>query len=288
VRTLQRRMQKAVRETGVNQIVLERDYAQSYVLLGIAGLPELRESLVFKGGTALRKVHFPGYRFSEDLDFSAEGAPKGEKLARALRAAVEAGQAAAREYAPVTMAVRRQAERGPHPGGQEAFAVRIQFPWQREPTVPVKLEVTHDEPVLLPAPPRPVLHGYEEALDVSVRTYALEEIAAEKLRATRQSLARLTERGWTRPRARDFYDLWHLVRLPPGRLDWERVAGVLPRKCELRGVEFSSVDDAFVPVLVAEVRSTWERTLGPFIPDLPGVDRVLAETRERLESLLQL
>lgn len=57
MRTLQLRIQKAARDTGVNQIVLERDYAQSYVLLGIASRPELRESLVFKGGTALRKDH---------------------------------------------------------------------------------------------------------------------------------------------------------------------------------------------------------------------------------------
>lgn len=132
MRTLQVRIQKAVRETGVNQIVLERDYAQSYVLLGIASRPRLRDSLVFKGGTALRKVHLPGYRFSEDLDFSGEGAPKGEALARAVRLAVEAGQAAAREFAPVTMVVRRQMERGPHPGGQEAFVVRVQFPWRSE------------------------------------------------------------------------------------------------------------------------------------------------------------
>lgn len=30
----------------------------------------LRETLVFKGGTALRKCDFGDYRFSEDLDFS--------------------------------------------------------------------------------------------------------------------------------------------------------------------------------------------------------------------------
>lgn len=30
-----------------------------------------KDSLVFKGGTALRKCYFPGYRFSEDLDFTS-------------------------------------------------------------------------------------------------------------------------------------------------------------------------------------------------------------------------
>ncbi|MCK6479410.1 MAG: nucleotidyl transferase AbiEii/AbiGii toxin family protein [Planctomycetaceae bacterium] len=288
MKTLRLRIQEAVRDTGLNQVVLERDYAQSYVLLGIASRPELRESLVFKGGTALRKVHLPGYRFSEDLDFSAEGAPKGEALARAVRRAVEAGQAAAREIAPVSMVVERHRERGPHPGGQEAFVVRLQFPWQREPVVPVKVEVTHDEPVLLPAPPGRVLHGFGERLDVSVRTYGLEEIAAEKLRAARQTQARLAARGWAKPRARDFYDLWHLVRIEGSRLDWGRVAGILPRKCALRGVSLRSVADAFDPALLEEVRAGWDRTLGPFVADLPDVERVLAESREVLDALLPL
>ena len=78
--------------------------------------------------------------------------------------------------------------------------------------VPVKIEITHDEPVLLPAPVMPVAHGYEETLEAAVRAYRLEEICAEKLRATRQTQAKLNARGWARPRGRDSYDLWHLVR----------------------------------------------------------------------------
>ena len=36
--------------------VIEKDYALSYVLAGIALQPELSNSLVFKGGTALKKI----------------------------------------------------------------------------------------------------------------------------------------------------------------------------------------------------------------------------------------
>ena len=48
--------------------VVELDYGQSYVLAALFGRTDLRESLVFKGGTALHKVHFEDYRFSMDLD----------------------------------------------------------------------------------------------------------------------------------------------------------------------------------------------------------------------------
>ena len=48
----------------------------------------------------------------------------------------------------------------------------------------------------------------------------------------------------------------------------------------------SSVADIFEPALLDEVRAAWDRTLGPFVPDLPEVEQVLTETRERLEVLL--
>ncbi|MBM4061496.1 MAG: nucleotidyl transferase AbiEii/AbiGii toxin family protein [Planctomycetes bacterium] len=287
MKPLQRRIQKAAQDGRVSQIVVERDYAQSYVLFGIASRAELRDALVFKGGTALKKAWFESYRFSEDLDFSAVDGPRQDALEQAVRAAVAAAQAAARGFAPITMMVERYEERDRHPGGQEAFVIRVQFPWQRQPMVPVKIEVTHDEPVLLRAAAMPIAHGYEEALTTTVRTYALEEICAEKLRSTRQTQAKLAARGWARPRGRDFYDLWHLVHLEEGRLLWTRVAEVLPRKCAHRGVAISSIDDIFEPALLEEVRATWVRTLGPFVPDLPDVETVLIETRARLEVLLK-
>ena len=88
MKTLLRRIQQAAKEDGVGQLVVERDYAQAYVLHGIASQAELRETLAFKGGTALRKVHFGGdYRFSEDLDFSTLNGPT-EALDLAVRTAV--------------------------------------------------------------------------------------------------------------------------------------------------------------------------------------------------------
>ena len=44
-----------------------------------------------------------------------------------------------------------------------------------------------------------------------VRCYRLEEIVAEKMRSLLQSRDRLIEGRWTRPRSRDYYDLWRLV-----------------------------------------------------------------------------
>lgn len=69
LRTLRVRIAEAARTTGKPQFVIEKDYAISYLLAGIAQVPALSDALVFKGGTCLRKAYLPGYRFSEDLDF---------------------------------------------------------------------------------------------------------------------------------------------------------------------------------------------------------------------------
>src|SRR5262245_933032 len=99
-------MQQAAKTGGVNQIVVERDYAQSYVLLGIAATPALRDSLVFKGGTALKKVYFGHYRFSEDLDFSATSGPQGRVLEQLVRSAAAAAEEVARRTAPLNLCGR--------------------------------------------------------------------------------------------------------------------------------------------------------------------------------------
>jgi predicted nucleotidyltransferase component of viral defense system len=85
LRPLRLRMAAAARAAGKPQFVLERDYALSYLLAGIATVPELGASLVFKGGTCLRKAYFPGYRFSEDLDFTARTPWSCNALLAALR-----------------------------------------------------------------------------------------------------------------------------------------------------------------------------------------------------------
>ena len=82
MRPLRNRLRETWRQRALPSYVIERDYLLSWVLAGISAAPELRETLVFKGGTALKKCYFGDYRFSEDLDFSArEGVPVGDALA---------------------------------------------------------------------------------------------------------------------------------------------------------------------------------------------------------------
>lgn len=55
---------------GVLDVVVEKDYILDWLLWGISQNEYLRERTIFKGGTALHKMYFPDWRFSEDLDFT--------------------------------------------------------------------------------------------------------------------------------------------------------------------------------------------------------------------------
>lgn len=56
-------------EMGVPVGTVEKDLAMTCALNAISRR-KLRDHLVFKGGTAIKKIYYPGARFSEDLDFT--------------------------------------------------------------------------------------------------------------------------------------------------------------------------------------------------------------------------
>ncbi len=280
---LQKLLARVARRSGVILGVVERDFAQGYLLEALAAEPNLASTLIFKGGTALKKVYFgDAYRFSEDLDFTAVNvpagdAPAGDALETALRRVVSAAATRMSALSPVTGSLSRLGFGGPHPGGQEAFAIDVQYPWQRNSMCRIKVEVTGSECVVVAPIGRPVMHGYEDGVSGEVLCYVLEEILAEKLRALRQTDAMLVSRGWHRPRVRDYYDLWKILSTFEASIDVATVRRILPQKFAARGVSYSGVGDFFTDRLIHEARVNWQEKLGRLTPDLVPVDRVLAD-----------
>ena len=287
MKPLHTRLQEARKRLGLPWEVLERDYVLSWVLAGVTQVEALRDTVVFKGGTALKKCYFGDYRFSEDLDFSGTaGVPTGAAMADAIQDVCTTATRLLGVYAPVELTCERYVEREPHPGGQEAFAIRARLPWQRQAQTRVMLEVTMDEKVLKPPTVQPVFHDYGEPLDAQVRVYTLEEIVAEKLRAILQHAAKLDERGWSRSRARDYYDVWRVLAEYGNDMDLTAFATFLREKCAVRSVSFEGPDDFFHAAVLAYVERTWEQWLGPLVPDLPAFETVIGELRPQVATLL--
>jgi predicted nucleotidyltransferase component of viral defense system len=287
VRPLHGRLQEARRDLGLPWEVFERDYLLSWLLAGIGQVPSLCDTIVFKGGTALKKCYFGDYRFSEDLDFSGlDGAPTGDALERAVREACEVAAGLLDEYAPVEIVSERYTEREPHPGGQETFVVRARLPWHRRPQTRILIEITMDEKVVLPAAKLAVLHEHGEPLEAKVLVYSLEEIVAEKLRAILQHAAKLEERGWSRSRARDFYDIWRVLGKYAGQMDLADFSSLVREKCAARRVGFNGAEDFFQEQVLNYVEKTWEQWLGTLVPKLPPYTTVIGELRPMVEKII--
>ncbi len=287
MRPLRTRLQEARKRLGLPWDVLERDYLLSWVLAGIGRVESLRDTLVFKGGTALKKCYFGDYRFSEDLDFSGlEGVPTGDAMEWAVSETCAAAVQLLDEYAPVEITWERYTEKEPHPGGQEAFTIRARLPWQKKPLTRVMIETAVDEKILKPAPKRKIIHEYGEPLEAEVRVYALEEIVAEKLRAILQHVEQLGERGWSRSRARDYYDLWRVLGTYKDRMDLSDFSAFLREKCAVRDVDFAGPEDFFQEPMLAYIEKTWDQWLGPVVPRLPPFQTVIGELRPEVAALV--
>ena len=279
---LRRQIRNLRESTGIGWEIIEQDYILSWVLFGISSLAPLKSTLIFKGGTALKKCYFGDYRFSQDLDFSVQGEyPSGNRLFQLIE---EACQIAQKHSDDVDFQCKKYPEKSPHPEGQEAFVVNARLPWQRDFSTSIKVEVTTKELIVLPPQERLILHQYNEELNGKILTYQVEEIIAEKIRAILQFAKKLHERGWGRSRVRDYYDLWRIFNEYGPEIKKEILPSLVQQKCAIKDVNFSCVADLFQKRLL-EFLEEWNRWLEPIVPVVPEKDLVIEELKKHLHRV---
>jgi predicted nucleotidyltransferase component of viral defense system len=259
----------------------------SWILAGISQNEVLKESLVFKGGTALKKAYFGNYRFSEDLDFTVTQAISEKDLSYHIKEACHYATKCIAEFAPNPVILcERYQEKLPHTHGQIAFTVRTRLPWHREPYVCVMIEVTKDERVMTRPQLKQLFYDYESDFPYKILTYSLEEIVSEKLRAILQNVKKLHEVGWTRSRARDYYDLWRILSVHKADINRKEILDILPHKCSGKNVFWKTPEDFFNEPYLKSIRSSWNKWLNPLVPNIPPSEVVLEELRVLLNDIL--
>ena len=255
----------------IPEAVLERYYCLSWFLVGLSRNP-LRDRLLFKGGTALKKCYFADYRFSEDLDFTLARAVEFDPIRRELETAFEA----ARQASGVVLRYARD-DRHPH-ANSYTFYLGYEGPLPGGPAgKEVKVDMTIREEVVFPIEERPVLRGYPEYEDLPedarVRVYSLREIAAEKVVA-------LLDRARNEPR--DLYDLWHLVE--HSRVDLGQAAAAITRKLAARNQELGTLRGALLQK-EPRYRRLWTTRLSAQVAILPDFDQVFRAVRRALREV---
>lgn len=247
---------------GVEPRIVELDYALVWALRGIAGHASLSRRLVFKGGTCLRKCYFPGYRFSEDLDFTATGWSGWKELEEAVREAfTEAAEASGIDFAAREPKLRILEDEY----GRETLRFRMYWrgPHERGGSPPgLRLDITRNEVLAFDPVLRDMAHPFsdvEELGGIALTCYSLEEVMAEKVRAALGQRIHAV--------SRDLYDIFRLRE----RVDDDSVLRALPTKLAARGVEVAAED---IPKRLtdrkSEFEADWERNLAGHLP--PGAE----------------
>jgi predicted nucleotidyltransferase component of viral defense system len=169
---------------------VERDYLFGWLLAGLFQESRLGESLVLKGGNALRKGYLPLGRFSEDLDFASPESLDGDQLLDQLNDVCRF--VAARTGVAFELDRNRIVTHRAIDSDRQVYKVRLYFKDFAElgPSLTLKIEldvIEHDR-LRLPVQTRSLIHQYSDAKDCAtdIRVIKLEEALADKLKCLLQ------------------------------------------------------------------------------------------------------
>lgn len=244
--------------------VFEKDYCISCLMDGISSIEVLASNFIFKGGTALRKVYFPDWRYSEDMDFSVLPEFKSEQFKNLLEALFKVTYS--------RHGIEIKLKRFHKPDGM--VRVRLQYQGPLEHPTPLYLDVTFDERIVLKPYTKNIIETFSGSPTPIVLVYPLEEILAEKLCA-------LIIRG----KARDYYDVWRLLKEKKDLVDLAKVKEVFGQKCEHRNLEYKGSWQFTTSERIKEAQTYWDKELKNQLTALPEFLSIIAELREVLHTI---
>jgi predicted nucleotidyltransferase component of viral defense system len=262
---LQKEIITIAEEKGVLKSTIDKDWVLGHFLGAIYSEPKLREALIFKGGTCLKKCWFPDYRFSEDLDFTSKDSTFELKQNHldfiGWHVKENAGIPSHVESLKPLMFQDKLT-------GYEAI---IKFwgsdhPKNEAPPAPerwhtkIKIEVTLYEKLIFPQTERKLIHSYSDQVALNpnaIQCYVTEEMLSEKLRS-------LIQRSYTAPR--DYYDIWYLSSNIK-ELNWPKIVESFHEKMKFKGHTFTGVDQFINEDNDKKLKSAWKNSLGHQIAD---------------------
>ena len=258
----------------IPETTIERDYCLAWLLCSMTSHPVLSEALAFKGGTALRRVHFGEYRFSEDLDFTLIGDLTLESLFSAFDEVFD------KLYEESEIRFRRSDDEPTRHVRNDTFYFNYKGPLPAGNKV--KVDVTRGETVVFALERKPVLGTYGEFSDLPnaklLQVYSFQEIIVEKTLAVTDGARR---------EPRDLYDLWYISN--EGHIPHcEDLIDGLNRKLASRE---GRADDVLVPRLERVekmLKQTWNARLRAQVMSLPEFDDCYREVKRLLSDFDKL
>ena len=244
--------------------ILEKDYVLTEVLKALSQVPMLNEDFVFKGGTALRKVYFSNWRYSEDLDFTVKHDVNKEELRQAL----DSWYLQVEQASQIRLTTKQLYKTGGYARIRTQFMGPLSYPGM------IYMDLSFDEPLCLEPECRNVLTNPFPNEERAVQVYPLEELLAEKIRS-------LLQRG----KSRDYYDVWRLLKEYSSQFNLELLGKVLSEKLAHKGLCLHSMSD-LLPKETKTLKQYWENDLQQQVKSLSPLEEVLGELQGMFDKLV--
>jgi predicted nucleotidyltransferase component of viral defense system len=259
-------IQNKAREVGVRDQQIEKDYILSWLLQGIAQHEQLSTTIVFKGGTVLKKVYFEDYRFSEDLDFTLlDNDISNEQIFEWFSEVFEYIQ----DEANIPLEIIDNNE---HEDGGINFYISYVGPLGGlGANKRVKVDISRSEQLQFEPVMQDTILGYTDQEEHQLLCYPLEEVLVEKLRSVMQ-----------RMQPRDFYDIWYLLEIH--EMDVAFFSIEFKAKCESKEIDPVTFHDK-LELRLPQYKGRWQRSMADQIQGLPDFDQVVREVMRHLKNL---
>lgn len=260
-------IQQQANAGGVRDQQIEKDYILSWILFGISKHEQLSMTIVFKGGTVLKKVYFEDYRFSEDLDFTLLNSEiPNEQIFAWFNEVFEF----IKDEANIPLDIIDNIE---HEDGGINFYISYIGPLGGQGNnKKVKVDISRSEQLVFEPIMNDAFIGYSDLEEHKLLCYPLEEVLVEKMRSVMQ-----------RMQARDFYDIWYL--LEEHGMDADFYVSEFEAKCnskDLLHTDFPKKLDERLP----QYKGRWNSSMSEQIKELPDFEQVAREVQRHLKKLM--
>ena len=243
--------------------IVEKDYFLTLLLEAVSASQFLRDNFVFKGGTALRKIYFKHYRYSEDLDFTLKKHLTEKEIKEAWETVFEYLKKEHNADFRINDFYSRK-----------WFSdIKIQFIGLKGGKNTITLDILSDEIIVDIIKEEKVFNPYY-GKTFSMPVYSMEEILAEKLRSLLQ-----------RTRVRDYYDAWYILTHSGDKINMKKVKEIFIKKVEQKKLSFSSKDQLLDHNKINQAGAYYQRQLGSHLKELPPFDKLIAELGAAITKL---
>ena len=262
------------RELKISPDTVELDYIQNWILFGLSQT-NASDTLVFKGGTCLKKVYFKDYRFSKDLDFTLVRDISQNVLKKLLNESLTvATDACGIEFYIDKICASSQ-------------TIFVKIKWssihsRRERKLEMNITVFGKEFLTGKYAKKAIIHEpynyIEQDYAAKILCYSLEEILAEKIRTL------FERKGESGAWPRDLYDVWKLTQMNYSK---DVTLEILKEKIRFKEI---NIDPERLERRRDILKNAWRTSLEKLVPHgkLPEFDYIFSEVLDIVANLRRI